>query len=96
MSAHTPGPWLVNPFVARVDNGLDSPICELLWPTSLRSEDETEANGRLIAAAPELLEALKAICDEYVDDLPDVSHDLDLPRHHVIAGRKLIAKAEGK
>jgi hypothetical protein len=67
---HTPGPWAVHPVLARVDafdaidpSGLDGdglPICQMLWPTELRSEDETDANARLIAAAPELLEALKA------------------------------------
>lgn len=56
--AHTPGPWRVNAGFARVEvPDRDAPICELLWPTELRSEDETRANARLIAAAPDLLEA---------------------------------------
>lgn len=64
-SGPTPGPWSVNPLTARVDcavldeDGDPLPICELLWPTDYRSEDETFANGRLIAAALELLEALE-------------------------------------
>ena len=61
---HTPGPWAVNPFAAQVDafneNG-GATVCELLWPTEVRSEAETEANARLIAAAPDLLAALKAL-----------------------------------
>lgn len=60
-AAHTPGPWAVNPFNAQVDsavNGAPVPVCQMLWPTSLRTEAETEANACLIAAAPELLEAL--------------------------------------
>ena len=54
----TPGPWVVNPFNARVDafdgegDSLIIPICELLWPTEERTEDETEANAILISAAP--------------------------------------------
>jgi hypothetical protein len=32
----------------------------MLWPTDERSEAETAANARLIAAAPELLDALVA------------------------------------
>lgn len=62
---HTPGPWAVNPFCAQVDcqkfcdDGTLVPVCQLLWPTKYCSEDETEANARLIAAAPELLEALE-------------------------------------
>lgn len=60
---HTPGPWAVNPFRAQVDafrgqDALPLAVCQLLWPTKERSEAETEANGRLIAAAPDLLGAL--------------------------------------
>lgn len=61
----TPGPWVVHPFVARVDcqkiseKGGLLPVCQLLWPTDERTEQETEANARLIAAAPALYEALK-------------------------------------
>jgi hypothetical protein len=56
-AAFTPGPWAVNPVNAQVDafdSGKPVPVCQLLWPTALRSEDVTEANGHLIAAAPEL------------------------------------------
>lgn len=62
MSAkHTPGPWQINPVNAQVDafnTGEGLAICKMLWPTKLRSEAETEANARLIAAAPELYEAV--------------------------------------
>jgi hypothetical protein len=58
---------VVNPFVAQVDcqqisvKGGLLPVCQMLWPTDERTEDETEANARLIAAAPELYEALEAV-----------------------------------
>lgn len=58
----TDGPWLVHPVKARVDamaNGKVMPICELLWPTDLRSEEETLANAELIAAAPKMIKALQ-------------------------------------
>lgn len=61
---HTAGPWTVNPFNAQVDSSeLDGdgnliPVCQVLWPTDLRSEEATRAISRLISAAPELLEAL--------------------------------------
>ena len=61
---HTPGPWAVNPFKAQVDAfdiGEPLPVCQLLWPTELRTEAVTEANAHLIAAAPECLEALRAL-----------------------------------
>lgn len=55
----TTGLWLVDPVNARVLlGGRDAPICELIWPTEIRSEAETFANGRLIEAAPDLFEAL--------------------------------------
>ena len=45
----TPGEWLVDPFRARiVVPDSDAPICEMLWPTKLRSESETEANAEFI------------------------------------------------
>lgn len=60
--AHTKGPWFVNPVNAWVEiPGQDAPICALLWPTDLRSEGETFANGRLISASPELLAELIAL-----------------------------------
>jgi hypothetical protein len=60
---HTPGPWIVNPFNAQVDCAVVSklgdllPVAQMLWPADERSEAETEANARLIAAAPDLLAA---------------------------------------
>lgn len=54
----TPGPWACHPLLAQVDafeSGEPVAICRLLWPTDLRSEAQTEANARLIAAAPDLL-----------------------------------------
>jgi hypothetical protein len=50
--AATPGTWAANPVFAQIDS-LPSgvPVCQLLWPTELRSEDETLANGDFIVAA---------------------------------------------
>jgi hypothetical protein len=55
MSAHTPGPWTVDR-IAVLDEF--SKAVALAVPRSM--EYCTYANARLIAAAPELLEALKA------------------------------------
>lgn len=55
--SRTPGPWVVHPFRATVDAAGDGemvPVCGMLWPTGKRTEAETEANARLIAAAPDL------------------------------------------
>lgn len=77
---HTPGPWEVHAWTARVvpadhvlrpigsdeDPAKDretyaQEICLLHWPDRNRSEAEVQANARLIASAPELLEALSNI-----------------------------------
>lgn len=58
----------MNPAIARVDafdKIVPTPVCALLWPTDLRTEAETEANARLIAAAPDMLAALQASEREY-------------------------------
>jgi len=66
MSAkHTPGPWAIDWNVSRID--VFSADAATLVATIRRStlsagiDDVAKANARLIAAAPELLEALKAI-----------------------------------
>lgn len=75
MNAHTPGPWEVDVdgtgwaigpsdrFVATID--IDHTIDENDTPLS---DAECEANARLIAAAPDLLEALRFMLDAYVED----------------------------
>lgn len=65
MSAHTPGPWMVLPSVDRGQfciltehgNRIDIAV------TYGSSAVPREANAKLIAAAPELLEALIAVRD---------------------------------
>jgi len=62
MSKHTPGPWVVYEFVAGYDIRAPEAECwvttasdpEAVWGSVLREEDAC-----LIAAAPELLEALE-------------------------------------
>ncbi|MFA6509963.1 MAG: hypothetical protein WCV62_05860 [Candidatus Peribacteraceae bacterium] len=66
---HTPGPWIV------VDNvgefAIDSPVesnngdesIEVCMISHQDEDPQVRANARLIAAAPELLEALKELID---------------------------------
>lgn len=99
-SGHTPGPWkIVSRSVA--DDG---------WNIYAESDygigktwdcngfAENEANARLITAAPELLEALKA-CEALIVDLAE-SGDAGFwdagEAPEVIAARSAIAKAEGR
>lgn len=62
MTKHTPGPWHCRPygdsFVATCGNA-DKRVAYCYAVFEDRSKDEAEANARLIAAAPELLEALE-------------------------------------
>ena len=59
MSKHTPGPW--RELVTRIDDANGYQICHL--DLHGKSEAERDANRRLIAAAPDLLEALKEALD---------------------------------
>jgi hypothetical protein len=92
MSAHTPGTWAVSTFDGPEGYGeivADGflRVCSVpFWPCA---SDEMEANARLVAAAPELLEALKWAIGQVEDDLdPDHQAAMD-------AARAAIAKAEG-
>ena len=60
MSKHTPGPWRLNSWQI---TGNGATIADLRsWPNeTLMIRLEAEANARLIAAAPELLEALRGV-----------------------------------
>jgi len=87
MSKHTPGPWVIHPTFAQIDagpiiNGKLTPICKMLWPTDLRSEEETMVNAELIASLPELvkqnaqmLEALEALASNH-GGLSDENHNI--------------------
>jgi hypothetical protein len=97
MSKHTPGPWQVgttdsegNLAVELYDSG---PITALVLPMGEDFDSshapERDANARLIAAAPELLEALQAFVDSwgrgYAQRLQAVKH-----------GRNILARIEAE
>jgi len=94
----TPGPWRAHfkeaYFVTGPDLGRVAMMMNLKGAHGLggrRSGDESAANCRLIAAAPDMLEALRAIVQELLDD-EDITSAQQIARH---AGRAAIAKAEG-
>lgn len=84
MKHHTPGPWIIEenashyPFVMAEDNNVVAALFEndgsLYYG---RSHEETIANTKLIAAAPDLLEALDYVqkvisnIDAWWIDIPD-------------------------
>ena len=67
--SYTKGPWRVNPRAAVAVETADGRrgIASISRPVnSQEAEDEAQANTRLIAAAPELAEALKEMLDIYI------------------------------
>lgn len=63
MNGHTPGPWKIgkNGFDHyAITNGVEKIIAEL-DAGSFLPEEEDKANARLIAAAPDMAEALKGV-----------------------------------
>jgi hypothetical protein len=63
IAKHTPGPWEARTFLVRGGVRMSDTICHVGSSTSLppNRSHETEANARLIAAAPDMLAALKAM-----------------------------------
>ena len=101
---HTPGPWTIHadtdgwPLV--MSGGVAGRIVANVNPQSCPDESSApefvempcEANARLIAAAPELLDALQWL----VDLMPDPELDSDpVQREQVIKAKVAIAKATG-
>jgi hypothetical protein len=100
MSGHTPGPWEVdsessNDGEAEVVVAADRTIC---WTADTFSDeegavitDEDRANGRLIAAAPELLASCKEMLasDGLIGNQPSVLRAVQ-------SMREAINKAEGR
>lgn len=91
--AHTPGPWIAGPrplygtgLPVMADNGR-----QVASVTQVRGDHAVLANARLIAAAPDLLAALKAIVKSLADydDEGMIEH-----AEPIIAARSAIAKAE--
>lgn len=100
---HTPGPWMVEEstpgdghhfikaqdgtFVVFPDDG---------WNESYRNYEERLANAHLIAAAPELYEALKHLCNEITLQrvLRDQNNLYESKAHELAVAA--IMKAEGR
>jgi hypothetical protein len=87
MNKHTPGEWKVGPASSGrgpSDDGGDYPItvweddyphiiAEVINKTREDTHQPAEANAKLIAAAPDLLEALKE-CHEYIVGYPTMQN----------------------
>ncbi len=97
--AHTPGPWIANRHtsvphdVTAVNSPADGGdiICEA--PAEFKdSMRRWAANSQLIAAAPDLLEALKR-CENFI---ANTEGELGLTLNSGELARAAIAKAEGR
>lgn len=88
---HTPGPWKITAedfesFNIHTD---ELNICEVIAQGEY--QEQGEANARLIAAAPELLEILKevAVCGDYNDDqMKDLNERMQAILAKVTEGQK--------
>lgn len=97
MSAHTPGPWRFEPssggrwYVYPL--GETQPLVPNIYvPKAKLKNARMMANARLLAAAPELLAALKAIVSSATDgrDIPEWLTE------RLIWAESAICKAEGR
>jgi hypothetical protein len=70
MSRYTKGPWVFDGESTVFDDRKRDPVCNVDYCCP----QEDQANGRLIAAAPDLLEALIEL-EEYVGRLKGGTHD---------------------
>lgn len=89
MNKHTPGPWHIDPIKAHA-NGNRRIMAEQCTPIAVVPE-QLAADARLIAAAPDLLDALNAALDE-IDRL--YAEGYDEPEWAAQA-RAAVAKAAG-
>jgi hypothetical protein len=65
---HTPGPWKsynTEPVETELDIVIESQFSTIGWLYS--GKENSEANARLIAAAPDMLEALISVYQIYID-----------------------------
>jgi hypothetical protein len=94
MPKWTPGPWARYGDFIEAKDGLEQQIVADLIHCDVGKtpEDEITANANLITAAPELYEALEAICDSAEDgrNVPE------WPQGRLVAARAALAKARGE
>ena len=101
MSKHTPGPWAFKQHGGRIRIiTADQGLTVAYTPEEQRADGwSSQANARLIAAAPEMYEALQNIVanhqvmpDQTMNNTTDVAH---VPLDDIEAARAALKKAEG-
>ena len=109
MSEHTPGPWKVQKYRNRPSSpwltyvvGESEQVAHVL-PTGdgiggeRWGEETCEANAQLIAAAPDLLESLRAMLEaiDTMDNLDEVVGDL-IPKRAYLRAWDAVERASGR
>ena len=101
---HTPGIWQINNEegnIGAIEIQSKDDLNATLVLVYGRTKELRESNARLIAAAPELLEALESLTEEFADDIAvriegTVFQNQPNSIYHAIAkGKAAIAKAKG-
>jgi hypothetical protein len=89
---HTPGPWKIGtpPPNGEQTIGTQSGMMVAVAVTGVNFEQQTIANAKLIAAAPDLLEALQSIVASAEDGCSAIN------TRFLITAKAAIAKATGK
>ncbi len=100
---HTPGPWKVGQylgslrqFVIHMDVGDIGRGSDVAFTSAAFGNDETIANARLIAAAPDLLEALQQYGIGFADEAAARAEFGDYEVDRELRRRAAIAKATGE
>ena len=92
---HTPGPWKVVGKSIKSEIGRDQSTIARIDSRGKFLPGYDEANARLIAAAPDLLEALKT-CRDALRDHVQYDNGESLERDGFVAATTAIGKAEGE
>jgi hypothetical protein len=92
MSKHTPGPWFHKTDFGQVGSveTADGDVIAQAQSLGPLDHERRNANARLIAAAPDLLAALKLVLEDAREFFPTVSAQA------ITAAEAAIAKAEGE
>lgn len=75
--SYTPGPWTIEEYgdedcpALVIHKDTESRVCFMATPGSMGDPGKIEADARLICAAPDMLAALKNLCEADRDDLND-------------------------
>ena len=103
MNKHTPGPWFVDhksPFLVRAGDDIDGRHIAHIGPANYTPRfDVDEPNAKLIAAAPDLLEAAQLalqIAESWIHDQLDGTSAIDGALLHLDPVRAAIARARGE